>query len=255
MDTFPAAALLERYCSELRNPSRAAGKPRRFPRMADTLESLPVGALEDLLAAEGRVWIWSDLLFGHENIIRYCDRPWRDIRAMNESLINAWRETAAPEDTVLVLGDVCMRAAVSEPMFDRIRGLPGRKLLVVGNHDLTGSGALRTKGFDAVYSMLLRPPAEGRAGLLCTHVPVWALPSGWINVHGHMHNKNAGTAFHINVSVEQLGYRPVAFEQVEALAEALNGRFPPPSADQTTLERLARLAPLDDPGINVTPAR
>ena len=53
-------------------------------------------------------WFTADLHFGHANIIRYCDRPWPDVDAMDRGLINRWNATVADDDEVWVLGDVAM---------------------------------------------------------------------------------------------------------------------------------------------------
>lgn len=41
----------------------------------------------------GEVWFTSDTHFYHENILRYCSRPFKDISEMNETLIRRWNET------------------------------------------------------------------------------------------------------------------------------------------------------------------
>ncbi|WP_022872646.1 metallophosphoesterase [Nesterenkonia alba] len=75
----------------------------------------------------------SDPHFGHANIIRYCDRPFRDVQEMDEVLISRWNDVVGPDDEVWVLGDYAMG--------DRSRGLGyltrmnGTKYLVAGNHD------------------------------------------------------------------------------------------------------------------------
>lgn len=50
----------------------------------------------------------SDLHLGHANIIRYCDRPFADVREMNDELIRRWNETVSSDDEVWVLGDVAL---------------------------------------------------------------------------------------------------------------------------------------------------
>ena len=51
------------------------------------------------------LWLTSDLHFGHENIIRYCDRPFADVDAMNRALVDRWNEVVGDDDVVWVLGD------------------------------------------------------------------------------------------------------------------------------------------------------
>ena len=52
----------------------------------------------------------SDLHFGHLNIIRFCDRPFPGVGAMNSRLVQLWNETVTDDDTVWVLGDVALGA-------------------------------------------------------------------------------------------------------------------------------------------------
>ena len=42
----------------------------------------------------------SDTHFHHANIIRFCNRPFRDVEEMDEILIRNWNEVVGPEDTV-----------------------------------------------------------------------------------------------------------------------------------------------------------
>ena len=46
----------------------------------------------------------SDTHFHHANIIRFCDRPFRDVEEMDEILIRNWNEVVGPEDTIFHLG-------------------------------------------------------------------------------------------------------------------------------------------------------
>ena len=204
---------------------------RTFRAMLKASRRLPARSLAD---DEG-VWVWSDLHLGHGNIIRYTDRPFADVAAMNAALYGNWEETVGETDTLVFVGDLAMRDAVSEPTWQRIRsGRGARKQLVFGNHDLTGGGDLRVDGFDDVCAVLC---IDGDPPLVCTHLPLKEVPAGCANVHGHTHNEPPRRTPHINVSVEQLDYRPVAASRLRALArELLAGRIPP---GNTTLERLA----------------
>ena len=207
---------------------------RMFRAMLKATTGLPA---RNLAAPADATWVWSDLHLGHENIIRYTNRPFEDIEAMNAHLYANWEASVGENDTLIFVGDVAMRTALCEDTWQRIRRGAGRaKILVVGNHDLTGSGALRVDGFDDICAVLW---TDGDAPLVFTHLPLATVPEGWANVHGHTHDAVPTHSPHINVSVEQLDYRPVPLSHVRALAkEIVAGRFP---AGTTTLERIANL--------------
>ena len=82
-----------------------------------------------------RTWIWSDLHLYHKNIIRYCSRPFQSVEAMNEALLAAWKETVGEDDTIICGGDIALAGALKRERLARVRAMPGRKLLVRGNHD------------------------------------------------------------------------------------------------------------------------
>ena len=81
-----------------------------------------------------RVWFTADTHFGHENIIRYCHRPFANAGEMNAELIRRWNE-AVPEDGIIFhLGDFCHGNA--QVWNSILEGLHGRKYLILGNHDM-----------------------------------------------------------------------------------------------------------------------
>lgn len=95
-------------------------------------------------------WVISDTHFGHSNILEYC--PWRrtwagSLAEHDAALIAAWRERVQPEDLVLHLGDVALGA--KEYLGEVRRLLPGRIILVRGNHDRSHA-AMRAAGFEVV---------------------------------------------------------------------------------------------------------
>ena len=76
----------------------------------------------------------SDPHFGHFNIIRYDDRPFRTLYEMEEVLTENWNKRVRPEDTTYILGDVSWLASGHDNRAI-LNSLNGKKILIRGNHD------------------------------------------------------------------------------------------------------------------------
>ena len=47
----------------------------------------------------------SDTHFNHANIIKFCNRPFKDVEQMNDVMIANWNGVIGKDDTVFHLGD------------------------------------------------------------------------------------------------------------------------------------------------------
>lgn len=85
-----------------------------------------------------KVFVTSDIHFGHDNIIKYCNRPFRDVHEMNEYVVAEWNRRVTDDDTTYILGDVSMGPRSSDPQYSPmfLGRLKGKKKIVLGNHDL-----------------------------------------------------------------------------------------------------------------------
>ena len=210
----------------------AAGIRRRAMRsLLKATQRYPAGEFNE---PDKDVLVWSDLHLGHENIIKYTNRPFRHGDEMNDALWANLMRVLAPDNVLVVVGDMAMGPALNEGTWHRLRYLPCRDShLVVGNHDITGAGLLRAEGFGHVWTVMV---SDGEPPLIWTHVPLDNVPDGHVNIHGHQHDEPPTLTPHINVSVEQLNYRPAPLSSLRALARVLvNGVYP---EGNTTLERL-----------------
>ena len=50
----------------------------------------------------GRVFLTSDTHFDHENIIKYCSRPFNSKDEMNKAMISNWNSVVGDSDTVYI---------------------------------------------------------------------------------------------------------------------------------------------------------
>ena len=185
----------------------------------------------------GRTWLWSDLHLHHRNIMRHCDRPFESVEAMDSALLSAWEATVNPNDTIICGGDVALAGALDQVLLARLGAMPGRKVLVIGNHDIGPTGKPAETASDEASMTLVIP---GEPTLLVTHIPLWNVPAGRVNVHGHVHNNEAlRPGPFVNICVEHTGYRPLPLEAVRKLA---NRRLEDPRPrGKTTLEEIEHL--------------
>lgn len=162
----------------------------------------------------GEVWFTSDTHFGHENIIKYCDRPFKDVIEMNQVMYDNWNAIVAPEDEIYHLGDLALFKKDS-PLIELLSGLQGHKHLLLGNHDKYSRTMFRKAGFiDIIHT----PIAYHK--FLLSHAPKPVTSHNCrANIHGHIHNGRevfmvGGKNIYYNVSVECHNYSPVNFVNI-----------------------------------------
>jgi calcineurin-like phosphoesterase family protein len=71
--------------------------------------------------------------FGHDNIRRYCDRPFNSWQEMNDVLISNWNNCVKADDKVYHLGDIAMMSG--KRVAGILASLSGVKYILAGNHD------------------------------------------------------------------------------------------------------------------------
>lgn len=165
------------------------------------------------------IWLISDTHFGHEAMYGFTetfDGVERRVRFEfanasegDEFMMDRWAETVKPGDHVYHLGDVAMK----KEFLPMVKKLPGQKRLVLGNHDREQIKHYQAAGFQKIFG------SRVFEGLVATHVPIHPLSLGsrFIgNVHGHIHRQPAFGPRYKNVSVEVIGYTPIALDDVIA---------------------------------------
>lgn len=162
----------------------------------------------------------SDTHFGHDNILKLCNRPFDSIGAMNEAIIDAWNQRVTGNDTVFILGDLFYRCADPEPI---LRRLKGRKRLILGNHDASWTEKVDMSKYFVSVDNFLEITDGVRAITLC-HYPLltWKHKLRTWMIHGHIHNDTSTDYFPLiaarervlNAGVDINGFRPVTFDEL-----------------------------------------
>lgn len=164
------------------------------------------------------IFFTSDLHLNHNNILKYEQRPYRDIEDMNQSLIDNWNKKVSRNDTVYVLGDFCFTKTVSETE-NFLSQLNGHKILIKGNHD--HSSVYKAKGWDKIVEYLELTIDNNLICLFHYPIAVWNQKHhGSIHLFGHIHSNkldhhpmtyDLGRAY--NVGVDIFG-EPVTLQEI-----------------------------------------
>ena len=168
------------------------------------------------------IYFISDTHFYHSNIIKYCNRPFKNVKEMNETIINNWNNVVTNKDTVYHLGDFCLSNDDDiKSIFNRLNG---SIILIRGNHDRKTVKFYEKIGFKVLTHA---PIVLDKYKLMLSHVPLpdSIIKEGYINLHGHIHNKSISENYpenysdekHINLSVDVTDYKPVSIDEINKI--------------------------------------
>ena len=160
-----------------------------------------------------KIYLIANTHFNHNNIIKYCNRPFKDIEEMNKSIINNWNSIVDKDDIVYHLGDFLLGDNIS----DFVSKLNGKIYLVRGNHDGKSINFYNNIGLEVAPTKIRLDEYK----IILSHRPLEdrGISNGYINVHGHIHNGKLDSSFdpskHKCVSVEMIDYKPVEINKVK----------------------------------------
>jgi calcineurin-like phosphoesterase family protein len=159
------------------------------------------------------IYFTSDQHFGHENIIKYCARPFSSVEEMDEELIKRWNEKVKPLDQVYHLGDFTL-GIDHHKYLDRLNGMVtfitpnfhhDSRWYTVLDKTIKIQDVLCSKFTDAWIFMFHYP------------VLVWDRKHyGSWHLYGHIHNKEFSMpGFSMNVGVDFNNFYPVSYDEVK----------------------------------------
>ena len=156
-----------------------------------------------------KVFLISDTHFGHDNVIRYCNRPFENVNVMNETILRNWCETVTNKDYVIFCGDFVMGVKDKPYISNEIHKiLTGKKFMLKGNHDS------RQKLDYVLYDRIFFSRYGKR--FVCQHHPIDPKEVDCdISIVGHLHNTENPNLSpfeyprQINVSLELIDYKPM----------------------------------------------
>lgn len=192
----------------------------------------------NFILKEGQhVYFTSDLHFGHKNILKFCNRPFTDIKEMAQEMKQRWNDVVNPDDIIFVLGDFSWFTGRHE-IWNCIKSLHGNIYIIPGNHDVIRGFEISQENCDRIHVLsdivhvwirdeFGRLP-KSTVELCLSHYPLmtWShRQSRCINLFGHIHSDGRihEDKFDLNlplwsyqydVGVDANEYRPVSLQEI-----------------------------------------
>lgn len=159
-----------------------------------------------------RIFVAADYHFGHSNIIKYCNRPYKDVDEMDKALIKNHNSVVSNNDKIFILGDFAFKN--KDSISEIVKQLNGRKTLIMGNHDRYSYRYYLDAGFDEVYSC----PIIYKNFFVMSHEPIFMNNNvPFANIYGHVHDNSEFkdyTEQSFCASMERINYTPIEFDVI-----------------------------------------
>ena len=168
------------------------------------------------------IFFVSDTHFYHTNVIKYSNRPFKDVNEMNEQLITNWNSRINTKDIVYHLGDFSFRNA--NAYRDRLNGHIG---FIMGNHDASASGTYHSAKINKekppfiFFEDVTEVNVNGQKIFLSHYAHrVWNKSHhGVWHLYGHSHGTlpDDPNSMSFDCGVDCHNYAPLSFEEVKTI--------------------------------------
>ena len=194
--------------------------------------------IKDIVFDMDKLFFTSDTHFGHNNIIKYCHRPYKDVFEMNTLLVKNWNKKVPRDAVIFHLGDFAL-GTNSKQTDELLHTLHGTKYLIKGNHEKSALQKSYIRDlWEGIYDIaeIFIPDDEityKEQHIVMCHYPmiVWnASHRGSWQLFGHVHGglSNKGILNHkptqLDVGVDSHDFTPISYQEVKEIItqQALN---------------------------------
>ena len=155
----------------------------------------------------------SDEHYGHNNVISFCNRPFKDSYEMDQEIIKRHNEVVAKNDIVIHGGDFAYRNKISVNNY--IDKLNGNHIFLKGSHDKWNkNGSYLWEGMIedhyvivCHYAMLTWPRS---------HYGSWQL---FGHSHGSLPVERYNSKKQYDIGVDNNDFYPVSFDKLKTILE------------------------------------
>lgn len=170
-----------------------------------------------------QIWFTSDTHFGHKNILKYANRPFKTVEEMDAMLIKNWNELVHAEDDVYHLGDFSL--TTPQRTLTILKQLKGNIHLIKGNHEksVLSNEECRSyfKWIKDYYELTVQDTTSrgNKRSIVLLHyaMKVWNKSHhGAFHLYGHSHGSlpDDKSALSFDCGVDSHNYRPISYNEV-----------------------------------------
>ena len=169
----------------------------------------------------------SDLHIGHGNVIKFDERPFKNVNEMHQVMIENWNKKISDDDIVYFLGDLFYKVK-SNFAKSFVHQLNGDIKVILGNHDRFSKLASFDRFSDIQSYQRVKVKTEDiNQDLILFHFPILTWDKhhkdSW-HLHGHSHHNLSKTVYGRNhyykrkvldVGCNGHDYTPLSFGEVK----------------------------------------
>jgi calcineurin-like phosphoesterase family protein len=158
----------------------------------------------------------SDEHYGHANIVKYCNRPFKNAFEMDEELIKRHNELVGSEDHVIHGGDFTLHSNMKFVFERYVKRLNGVHIFIRGSHD---------KWLSKVYHEIWEKTIEKQHVVVC-HYAMRAWPRshyGSWQLYGHSHGGLEPYERQWDIGVDNNNFYPLSFIKISEIMKNKKG--------------------------------
>lgn len=169
------------------------------------------------------IFFTSDTHYGHNNIIKFCNRPFSSVEEMDAEMIKRFNERVKYNDTVYHLGDFTLDGYKTfKRVMDQLRI---KQIIIMGydfHHDKRWLGTFYTSAWTKFIpgKMIIVDNFNTNKHFVLCHFPF----ESWdrmhyksIHLHGHSHNTLRKLPHRYDVGVDSWDFYPVSLDEILTL--------------------------------------
>ena len=167
-----------------------------------------------------------DQHFNHKTIIEACERPFKNVWAMNAYMIDQWNKVVEKGDVVYHLGDFALpNKGDGMEVKEIVEQLHGQIHLIKGNHDdknlkLFKNLFVKIVSLEYIKIDYINKKQRSRQKIMLCHYPMlsWRTSHhGSWHLHGHVHGRMAIRRGCLDIGVDATNFIPISEEEIPHL--------------------------------------